>query len=129
MPSASILRNAGRQKNALRESENKFATVFRSNPVTLTLVSATDGRFVDVNDAFVANTGYSREEVIGRTSEELGIFADAREYEQLVSPAPGRPAGEGNGTAYPEEERRGPGLPVLFRYYSDAGQAAHPFDR
>jgi PAS domain S-box-containing protein len=49
-------------ENALRESENKFSTVFRSNPVTLTLVSATDGRFVDVNDAFVANTGYSRED-------------------------------------------------------------------
>ena len=72
-------------ENALRESENKFATVFRRNPVTLTLVSATDGRFIDVNDAFVANTGYSREEVIGRTSEELDIFADIREYEQLVT--------------------------------------------
>jgi PAS domain S-box-containing protein len=70
-------------ENALRESENKFATVFRSNPVTLTLVSATDGRFVDVNDAFVANTGYTREEVIGRRSGEVGIFPDAREYEQL----------------------------------------------
>ena len=70
-------------ENALRESENKFATVFMRNPVTLTLVSATDGRFVDVYDAFVANTGYSREEVIGRTSDELGIFPDAREYEQL----------------------------------------------
>ncbi len=72
-------------ENALRESENKFSTVFRSNPVTLTLVSATDGRFVDVNDAFVANTGYSREEVIGRTAEEVGIFSDAGEYEQLQS--------------------------------------------
>jgi len=69
----------------VRESENKFATVFRSNPVTLTLVSAEDGRFVDVNDAFVVNTGYSREEVIGRTAGEVGIFADAGEYDLLVS--------------------------------------------
>jgi PAS domain S-box-containing protein len=74
------------QKNEdLRVSETKFALVFKSNPVSLTLVSATDGTFVDVNDAFVANTGYTREEVIGRISGELGIFPDPGEYEDLVS--------------------------------------------
>ncbi len=72
-------------EDILRESENKFATVFRSSPVALTLVSATDGTFVDVNDAFVRNTGYSREEVIGSTSEMLGIFADRNERERMVS--------------------------------------------
>jgi PAS domain S-box-containing protein len=74
-----------RAEKLVRESENKFATVFRNNPVALTLVSAADGRFVDVSDAFVTNTGFSREEVIGRTSGDLGIFTDAREYDQLVS--------------------------------------------
>lgn len=72
-------------EETLRESENKFATVFKSNPVSLTLVSAIDGKFVDVNDAFVANTGYLREEVVGRTSGELGIFPDPLEYAELVS--------------------------------------------
>jgi PAS domain S-box-containing protein len=70
---------------SLRESEHKFATVFRSSPVALTLVSATDGTFVDVNDSYVRNTGYSRDEVIGRTAEELGLFADKNEYEHYVS--------------------------------------------
>ncbi|MCK9581052.1 MAG: PAS domain S-box protein [Methanoregula sp.] len=72
-------------EDALRESENTFATVFKNNPVSLTLVSATDGVFVDVNEAFVRNTGYSRSEVIGRTSDQIGIFADATEYGRLVS--------------------------------------------
>jgi len=63
----------------LRRSENKFATIFKNNPVSLTLVSARDGRFVDVNNAFLRNTGYAREEVIGRTAEELGIFSDRNE--------------------------------------------------
>lgn len=72
-------------EDILRESENKFSTVFRHNPVSLTLVSATDGIFLDVNEAFVRNTGYSREEVIGKTSGELGIFADADEYARMVS--------------------------------------------
>jgi PAS domain S-box-containing protein len=68
----------------VRESENKFATVFQNSPIALILVSATDEIFVDVNDAFVRNTGYSREEAIGKTSEALGIFADMNEYMRFV---------------------------------------------
>jgi len=74
-----------RAEEELRESEHKFATVFQSNPVSLTLVSATDGVFVDVNDTFSINTGYAKEEVIGKTSEELGIFADSAAYAQMIS--------------------------------------------
>jgi PAS domain S-box-containing protein len=77
----------GRKKTEeeLCESEHKFATVFQSNPVALTLVSATDGVFVEVNNAFLIHTGYAREEIIGKTSEELGIFTDNDEYAQMVS--------------------------------------------
>jgi len=72
-------------EETLRESENKFASVFYGSPVALTLVSAIDGTFVDVNDAFVTATGYSRDEVIGVTSEALGIFEDGGERERLAS--------------------------------------------
>ncbi len=68
----------------LQESENKFTSVFHGSPVSLTLVSAIDGTFVNVNDAFLRATGYSRDEVIGVTSEALGIFADDIEREQLT---------------------------------------------
>ncbi len=74
-----------RTDETLRESENKFATVFRSSPVALTLVSASSGIFVDVNDAFLKNTGYGPDEVIGKTSEQLGIFADGDEQKQMIS--------------------------------------------
>jgi PAS domain S-box-containing protein len=66
------------------ESENKFSTVYMSNPVSQTLVSATDGRFADVNDAFVRNTGYTREDVIGRTADELEMFPNPGERQQMV---------------------------------------------
>ncbi|HOX35715.1 MAG TPA: PAS domain S-box protein [Methanoregulaceae archaeon] len=72
-------------EEAVRESENRFATVFRSNPVAMTLVSATDGVFIDVNDAFVQNTGYSREETVGTVAEKLGLFADNDEHRKFVS--------------------------------------------
>jgi len=67
------------------ESGEKFATVFRSSPVALTLVSAADGIFVDVNEAFERETGYARKDVIGKTSEALGLFPGARERERMIS--------------------------------------------
>ncbi|MCK9631204.1 MAG: PAS domain S-box protein [Methanoregula sp.] len=69
----------------LRESEKKFSTVFRSSPVALTLVSATDGTIVDVNDVFLRNTGYARHEVVGNMAVALGIFADRTEYKRFNS--------------------------------------------
>ncbi len=69
----------------VHESENKFSTVFFGSPVALTLVSAIDGTFVNVNDSFVRETGYTRDEVIGVTSDALGIFADRNEGERLAS--------------------------------------------
>jgi PAS domain S-box-containing protein len=77
----------GRRKaeEVLRESESRLATLFRSSPVALTLVSAKDGRFVDVNDAFVEYTGFTREQVIGKTATEIHLFADSREYELFSS--------------------------------------------
>ena len=72
-------------ENVLRESESRLSTLFQSSPVALTLVSARDGRFVDVNDEFVKNTGFSREEVIGKTSAEIRIFADSGDYERFSS--------------------------------------------
>ena len=74
-----------RSEAAMRESEIRFATIFRSSPVALTLVSAAEGTFVDVNDTFLRNTGYTRDEVLGKTSAEVGIFADREEYEQMVT--------------------------------------------
>ncbi len=74
-----------RSEASLRESENRFATVFRSSPVALTLVSATDGKFIDVNDAFTRESGYSREDVIGRTAGEAGIFVERNECGQLAA--------------------------------------------
>ncbi len=74
-----------RSEEQMRQLESKFATVFRSSPVALTLVSATDGTFLDVNDTFIRNTGYSRKEVIGKTAKELGIFVNSTELERLSS--------------------------------------------
>nr|WP_319375793.1 PAS domain S-box protein [uncultured Methanoregula sp.] len=70
---------------ALRESEKQFAALFRNSPVSLALISVKDATFVDVNEIFLINSGFSREEVLGKTSGELGLFEDPADYEQIVA--------------------------------------------
>ncbi len=60
----------------LRESEQRFSTVFYANAACMVITRFTDGRFMYVNDRFVSMFGYSRQEAIGRTALELGLFAD-----------------------------------------------------
>lgn len=72
-----ILRDVTRRSRAekdLRESEERFAKAFRANPQPMSLTTLAEGRYLDVNESFLKMCGYRREEVIGRTSIELGIW-------------------------------------------------------
>jgi PAS domain S-box-containing protein len=71
-------------KEALALSEEKFQKAFRSSPDWFVISTLGDGFYVDVNEAFLQTTGYRREEVIGHTSAELGIWADPEERAKMV---------------------------------------------
>ncbi len=62
-------------KEALRSSQERFHKAFHSAPMLMALSSVNEGRFVEVNAEFSRITGFSREEVLGRTSVELGYVA------------------------------------------------------
>src|SRR5262245_10282209 len=53
-----------------------FTTAFRSNPCAMTIVRVGDGRFQDVNASFERQTGFKRDDVIGRTIDEFGMWVD-----------------------------------------------------
>jgi PAS domain S-box-containing protein len=70
---------------ALRKSQEKFAKLFRCSPAVVTLCDLTDdGRFIDVNEAFELTNGYRREEAIGRTAGELGLWPNFPEFDESV---------------------------------------------
>ncbi|RLB85049.1 MAG: hypothetical protein DRH15_03960 [Deltaproteobacteria bacterium] len=73
-----------RAKEALRISEEKFTKAFRSSPEWFVITTLEDGFYVDVNDAFLQTTGYNRDEVIGKTSKELGIWVDPRQRDEIT---------------------------------------------
>ncbi|HBN09431.1 MAG TPA: hypothetical protein DD435_12545 [Cyanobacteria bacterium UBA8530] len=58
----------------LRLSEEKFYKAFQANPVMISLSRIDDGCYLDVNLAYTQLVGFSREELIGHTSIEVGIW-------------------------------------------------------
>ncbi len=57
------------------ENEQKFSKAFHSGGVLMTISRVDDGRYEDINEAFINHTGYSRDETIGVTSIELGFIS------------------------------------------------------
>ncbi|WP_051688327.1 PAS domain-containing sensor histidine kinase [Desulfofalx alkaliphila] len=75
----SIQRDISKRKSAeeqLRFSEKRFSTIFNLSPVSMTILRYEDLRCIDVNDSFVDTTGYSRDEVIGKTPLDINIYFD-----------------------------------------------------
>jgi len=65
-----------RAKGEQRISEDRFQKVFRSSPVSFSITTHNEGKFVDVNTAFERRYGYSRGELVGHTVHELRIWED-----------------------------------------------------
>ena len=68
----------------LRESEDKFFKAFQAVPALLSISSLADGRYIEVNEALEKTLGYRREEIIGRTATEIGIWENPAERDRLV---------------------------------------------
>jgi PAS domain S-box-containing protein len=73
-----------RADEALRESEDKFSKAFRSGPQAVAITGLDDGRFFEVNDAFVRQMGYTCAEVIGKNSSDINIWADPEQRAAMV---------------------------------------------
>ena len=73
-----------RAEEALRASEKRFLVAFEANPMMATISLLEDGRFLAVNDSFISLTGYSREEAVGRTALELGLWPNAEQRARLM---------------------------------------------
>ena len=72
------------EAEARRRSEALFATIFQRSPVGIVITRVADGRILDVNDAYASVLGYDRQELIGRTTLELQLWADPEDRERMT---------------------------------------------
>jgi two-component system NtrC family sensor kinase len=72
-------------EEALRQSEEKFSKAFHASPNSISISTLKEGIFIEVNDSFVRDKGYTRDEVIGRTSAELNLFGNLEMRKDIVN--------------------------------------------
>ncbi len=73
------LERLAQQERTLRESEAKIQQILRANPSPMSIARMSDGTYLDVNAAWEREFQYRRDEVLGRTSADIGLFATPAE--------------------------------------------------
>ncbi len=69
----------------LSKSEEKFSKAFLMGPDAITISSLDIGRFIEVNDSFIKMSGFSREEPIGKTTLEVGLWYEPSHRESFIA--------------------------------------------
>src|ERR1700722_8397171 len=68
-----------RNEEMLRQSEERFSKAFRANPLPMTISTKSDGRYLDVNESFLALVGRERGSIVGHTMAELAIWVEPQD--------------------------------------------------
>jgi diguanylate cyclase (GGDEF)-like protein/PAS domain S-box-containing protein len=71
-------------QESLRHSEERFSQAFRSSPLAASIARAHDGCFIDANDNYARDFGWHRDELIGRTSLDVGLWPDEESRNQWL---------------------------------------------
>lgn len=71
-------------EKAQQRSEELFRLAFHTSPDSINLNRAADGLYIDINEGFTKVLGYSREDVIGKTSVSLNIWHNQEDREKLI---------------------------------------------
>ena len=90
-------RERRRAEAALRESEQRFETVFQASPVGITISTLAEGRYLDVNPAFLQMIGRTRDEVVGHTAFDIAFWRDPADRIRIMERL--RLSGPGSGAA------------------------------
>ncbi|MFC1555248.1 PAS domain S-box protein, partial [candidate division KSB1 bacterium] len=71
-------------EEALRLSEEKFSKAFYGSPDSITISSLINGRLIEINEGFESLSGFSRDEAIGKTTTELGLWTDQKDRKAVI---------------------------------------------
>ncbi|MEO7325329.1 MAG: helix-turn-helix transcriptional regulator [Dokdonella sp.] len=74
-----------RAESALRHSEERFEKAFQMTPVPTLVFDADRWEIIEANEAFVSSAGYAREELVGRTVDDIGLLSADTARTQIAS--------------------------------------------
>lgn len=72
-----------RTMEALHASERRFKVIFDESPVAIALIKLDSGVYVDMNRQFCELSGRSRDEMLGKTTLELGLLNSREDHDRL----------------------------------------------
>ncbi|MDF9409255.1 PAS domain S-box protein [Pelotomaculum isophthalicicum JI] len=73
-----------RTERMLRLSKERFSKAFNAGPNPMAINVLSDGRYIDVNNSFINVFGFSRQEIIGRTTIDLNVYANPEDRAKIV---------------------------------------------
>ncbi|HOJ13052.1 MAG TPA: PAS domain S-box protein [Deltaproteobacteria bacterium] len=73
-----------RLQDKLRMTEERFARIFQASPDWVSITAMEDGAYRDVNEGYLKASGYTRDEIIGRTSLEIDIWERPSDRKRIV---------------------------------------------
>jgi len=71
--------------SAEQEAQQRFERLFRLNPLPMALSALPGRQLTEVNDAWLGAMGYERAEVIGRTTQELGLWCEVDDHDRAAA--------------------------------------------
>jgi PAS domain S-box-containing protein len=98
---AIVRRERARAQAALLASDEKFSRIFANSPVAMAITVIEDGLIMDVNDAYLHLTEYTRDELLGRSTTELNLWFNPDDRKRILKAL--------------NRERRIQGFPVSVR--------------
>lgn len=69
----------------MREAKENIERIFNTSPDAVLITSLADGRFVGINDGFTALTGFTREEVVGKSSLEVNLWKNPADRDKVLA--------------------------------------------
>ncbi|MFC2126429.1 PAS domain S-box protein [Bacteroidota bacterium] len=78
-------RTAEREMQALlKQSEEKFAKAFQTSPDAIAISRLSDGLYIEINDGFTRLTGYTKDDLIDKTTYEISLWYDDNQRKELI---------------------------------------------
>ena len=72
-------------EQALKESEEKFKTAFKTIPDAVSVINIDSGKYVEINEGFTKLTGYTEKDVLNKPTNQIDIWYKQKDKEKLLS--------------------------------------------